>query len=211
MLALLAAIALAAALGPAARREQGERRAAAAPQARGWFALTAICAGLALAIASAPRRSRAPLLDVGAPPATRRSRAIATRTGEWRSGVRRTSRCTGWGPAAGRSGGCATGTIHEFAQDAHSLELQTLAELGVVGLALLAVFLAGIGFAARDAYRAAPALAAGPIAGVVVWIAHSPLDWDWQMPAVTLIAMVPGRRPDRQTPTALRRSAAPRG
>jgi hypothetical protein len=75
-------------------------------------------------------------------------------------------------------------------QDAHSLPLQTLAELGVVGLALLAVFLAGIGLAARDAYRAAPTLAAGPLAGFVVYAAHAPLDWDWQMPAVTLVALL---------------------
>ena len=78
----------------------------------------------------------------------------------------------------------------EGAQDAHSLELQTLAELGLVGLALLAAFLAGVGIAARAAYRVAPGAAAGAIAGCVVWLAHSPLDWDWEMPAVTLIAVV---------------------
>jgi O-Antigen ligase len=79
--------------------------------------------------------------------------------------------------------------INDFAQDAHSLPLQTLAELGIVGLALLSMFLAGIGLAARAAYRAAPTLAAGPIAAFIVWLAHSPLDWDWQMPAVTLLAV----------------------
>jgi hypothetical protein len=78
----------------------------------------------------------------------------------------------------------------EFATDAHSLPLQTMAELGLVGLALLAVFLAGVGVAARGAERAAPALAAGPIAAVVAYAAHAPLDWDWQMPAVTVIAIV---------------------
>ena len=59
-----------------------------------------------------------------------------------------------------------------------------------MGLALLVAFVAGIGLAARRAYRAAPGAAAGPIAGVVVYLAHAPLDWDWQMPAVTLIALV---------------------
>jgi hypothetical protein len=78
----------------------------------------------------------------------------------------------------------------EGAQDAHSLPLQTAAELGLIGLALLAAFLAGVGLAAADALRAAPALAAGPVAGFVVYVAHAPLDWDWQMPAVTLIAIV---------------------
>jgi O-antigen ligase len=80
--------------------------------------------------------------------------------------------------------------ISESAQDAHSLELQTLAELGLVGFALLLTFVGGVGLAARDARRVAPVLAGGPIAGLVVYLAHSPLDWDWEMPAVTLIALV---------------------
>jgi hypothetical protein len=32
--------------------------------------------------------------------------------------------------------------------------------------------------------------AAGPIAAFVVYVAHAPLDWDWEMPAVTLVAMI---------------------
>lgn len=80
-------------------------------------------------------------------------------------------------------------TVSEFAQDAHSLPVQVLAELGVVGLALLAVFLAGVGLAAARGLRRT-SLAVGPLAGCVAYIAHSPLDWDWQMPAVTLIAIV---------------------
>ena len=109
----------------------------------------------------------------------------------------------------------------EGAQDAHSLYLQTAAELGLVGLVLLAAFLGGVGWAARDAMRVAPGLAAGPIAGFVTWAAHVSLDWDWQMPAVTLMAMVLagtllslselsaiGRRPAVRAP---RRSAAPHG
>jgi O-antigen ligase len=80
--------------------------------------------------------------------------------------------------------------VDEFAQDAHSLPLQTLAELGIVGLAILLAFLGGVALSARDAQRAAPLAAAGPIAAFVTYIAHAPLDWDWQMPAVTLVAMV---------------------
>ena len=81
-------------------------------------------------------------------------------------------------------------TVKDFAQDAHSLPLQTLAELGVVGALLLLAFLAGIVLSARDALRAAPAQAAGLIAGSIAYIAHAPLDWDWEMPAVTLVALV---------------------
>ncbi len=82
--------------------------------------------------------------------------------------------------------------VNDFAQDAHSLPLQTLAELGLVGAALLLAFFVGVGLSAADAYRAAPSLAAGPIAAFVAYAAHAPLDWDWQMPAVTLLAMVLG-------------------
>ena len=80
-------------------------------------------------------------------------------------------------------------SINEGAQDAHSLELQTLAELGVVGAALLLAFIAGVGWAARGALRLGAPVAPA-IAALVACLAHSPLDWDWQMPAVTLVAIV---------------------
>lgn len=80
--------------------------------------------------------------------------------------------------------------VQEFARDAHSLELQTLAELGLVGVALLLAVLVGIVLAARRALRAGAAAAPGVIAALVVYLVHSPLDWDWQMPAVTLVAVV---------------------
>ncbi len=73
---------------------------------------------------------------------------------------------------------------------AHSLPLQTLAELGLVGLFLLAAFLAGLWMAGRRAHHLAPHLAAGPLAGLVTYFAHAPLDWDWQLPALTAVAMV---------------------
>lgn len=76
------------------------------------------------------------------------------------------------------------------AQDAHSLYIQTAAELGVVGLALLAVFLASLAGAARGAWLVDPVRVAGPIAGLLVWICHAAVDWDWQMPAVTLPALL---------------------
>jgi O-Antigen ligase len=80
-------------------------------------------------------------------------------------------------------------SFNEGAQDAHSLELQTLAELGIVGLALLLAFLVGVGSAARRALRNGAPIAAA-VAALVAYVAHSPLDWDWQMPAVTLVAVV---------------------
>jgi hypothetical protein len=89
------------------------------------------------------------------------------------------------------SGGFATEWLRErtvvyAARDAHSLAFETPAELGVVGLALLAIFLAGIGWSAVIVYRRDPVLATGPIAVTVLWIVHAAQDWDWEMPAVTL-------------------------
>ena len=75
-----------------------------------------------------------------------------------------------------------------FAQDAHSLPLQTLSELGLVGLAFLITLVVGAGMAASKALRIDRPAAVAPIAVLVAWSAHSLIDWDWQMPAVTLIA-----------------------
>jgi O-antigen ligase len=74
-------------------------------------------------------------------------------------------------------------------REAHSLYLGTLAELGLVGLAALLAFLGGVAAAARRLWRSDPGLAAGPAAGLAVWAAHAGLDWDWEMPAVTLVAL----------------------
>jgi O-antigen ligase len=81
-------------------------------------------------------------------------------------------------------------TIDERVRNAHSLELQTLADLGLVGLALLAAVLAATALAARRVLQADRALAAGPAAAALTWALHAGLDWDWEMPAVTLAAVV---------------------
>jgi hypothetical protein len=79
-------------------------------------------------------------------------------------------------------------TIQDFAIDAHSLALQTLAELGIVGALALAAFVGGAFAVARRALRVG-AEAVGPSAALVTYLAHAPLDWDWEMPAVTLVAI----------------------
>jgi hypothetical protein len=78
----------------------------------------------------------------------------------------------------------------EPVRDAHSLELQTLAELGLVGFAALLALLGGVALAARRAWQSDPALATGPAAAAAVWLVHAGVDWDWEMPAVTLVAVV---------------------
>jgi O-antigen ligase/polysaccharide polymerase Wzy-like membrane protein len=153
------------------------------------LATLVICAGLGLAIVLGAHERSAQPLQGGS---SRLVSLQSNRYAYWRVALR----AFGTEPLHGvGAGGWAVDWLRwrpfaEGAQDAHSLELQTLAELGLVGLALLAAFLAGVGIAARAAYRVAPGAAAGAIAGCVVWLAHSPLDWDWEMPAVTLIALI---------------------
>jgi O-Antigen ligase len=80
--------------------------------------------------------------------------------------------------------------IQDAARDAHSLYFETAAELGLAGIAALFLFLGAGGVAAVQAWRRDQALAAGPIAAVCVWLFHAALDWDWEMPAVSLVALL---------------------
>jgi hypothetical protein len=74
--------------------------------------------------------------------------------------------------------------------DAHNLYLETLAELGPVGLALLIGFLA-VPVVAFARARRHP-LAAVALGAYVVFLAHAAVDWDWEMPAVTLAGLFVG-------------------
>jgi hypothetical protein len=190
-LALLVVIAAAAALLElrlAARRPPAPL---GLPRRSPLIAVVAIICGLGLAIVvGAKEHSRLPL-GTGA---TRFVSLQSNRYDYWRVAVRAFEAEPVHGVGAG---GWAVywlryRTISEFAQDAHSLPIQTLAELGLVGVALLLAFLGGIGWTALRALRSAPALAYGPIAALVTYFAHAPLDWDWEMPAVTIVAMVLG-------------------
>ncbi len=102
--------------------------------------------------------------------------------------------------------------------NAHSLYLQAMAELGLPGLILLVVLVGAIlvGIVVRSTgsrrvvYGAVLALA-------VVWILHAGVDWDWEMPVVTLgvfaaagLALSP-RRGDRAPEWSPHGGAGPRG
>jgi len=72
--------------------------------------------------------------------------------------------------------------------DAHSVELELLAELGVPGLALLLAALAAITVGVLRARRLGPsaaALGAVALASGTYWLVHSSVDWFWAYPAVT--------------------------
>ncbi|HET7145865.1 MAG TPA: hypothetical protein VFI10_01605 [Gaiellaceae bacterium] len=73
------------------------------------------------------------------------------------------------------------------ALDAHSLYLESLAELGPVGLLLvLALLLAPLRGLVRRRGADHVAAAAGAYAAFLV---HAGLDWDWEMPAVVVAAL----------------------
>jgi O-Antigen ligase len=68
-------------------------------------------------------------------------------------------------------------------KDAHSLYLETIAELGPFGLALLLVALAAPFAASRPWWTP---VAFAPYAA---FLAHAAQDWDWELPAVTVAAL----------------------
>ncbi len=80
-------------------------------------------------------------------------------------------------------------TVPSSTVDAHNLYLETLAELGPLGLILLAAVLLLPLTAVLTARRRDPLAVAA--AGVyTAFLSHAALDWDWEMPAVTVVALV---------------------
>jgi hypothetical protein len=95
------------------------------------------------------------------------------------------------------------------ARDAHSLYLETLAELGPIGLALLLVALGAPLLALRTARR--NPLGAAAAGGYAAYLVHAALDWDWELPAVTIAGLSCGiallvarRRPEDDRPIGVR-------
>jgi len=80
----------------------------------------------------------------------------------------------------------------QSAHDAHSVELETLSELGIPGLALLIVAVFAAASGARRASRLGPSaasLSAVALAAGAYWFVHSSIDWFWPYPAVTAPAL----------------------
>lgn len=78
------------------------------------------------------------------------------------------------------------------AHDAHSVELELLAELGLPGLLLFACVIGGAALGILRARRLGPAagaIGAAALASGTYWLAHSSLDWFWPYPAVTAPTM----------------------
>jgi hypothetical protein len=80
-------------------------------------------------------------------------------------------------------------TVFGGALDAHSLYLETLAELGPIGLALVLALLL-IPLRALRAARA-PYVAAA-LGAYVAFLIHAGLDWDWELPAIVVAGLACG-------------------
>jgi O-antigen ligase len=75
--------------------------------------------------------------------------------------------------------------IPQKVRDAHGLYIETLAELGPLGLGLLLV-VAALPLVAAVRARNRP-FVAGVSGAYVAYLAHAGVDWDWEMGAVTLV------------------------
>ncbi len=144
---------------------------------------------------------------------SRLTAAGSNRSAYWRVAIR------SWAdhPLAGEGAGSFGETwlrerdIAERVRNAHSIELETASELGLVGLALLALIVGGVGLAARRLHGEDAVLAAGPAAALVAWLLHASVDWDWQVPALTGVAAIlaglllarTGLRGDDRDPSAV--------
>lgn len=86
----------------------------------------------------------------------------------------------------------AAGT--EAVHDAHSFYLQTLGELGIVGLAILLGFVAAIlGFGTREVIRSAAgqrSQLAAALAGCAAFFLSAAVDWTWQVPVIPVAALL---------------------
>jgi UDP-GlcNAc:undecaprenyl-phosphate GlcNAc-1-phosphate transferase len=84
----------------------------------------------------------------------------------------------------------------EDVEQPHSLELQALSELGVVGVLLLAAFIAGVGWGAMRMRRSASssplfrALLVGGLGTFTAWLVQASVDWMQLLPGLTAIALV---------------------
>jgi O-Antigen ligase len=98
-------------------------------------------------------------------------------------------------PALGSGGGTfelrwyRERTTNFGARDAHNLYLESVAELGPVGLMLL---LAALGAPLVALWRVRSGITAAAGGAYAAFLAHAGLDWDWEMPTVTLTALACG-------------------
>jgi hypothetical protein len=101
-------------------------------------------------------------------------------------------------------------TANAVVRDAHSLYVETLSELGVAGLILLAIVL-GTPLAAAYGVRGV-ALVPAAVGAYSAFILHNAVDWDWEVSGVALTGLFAGclllvvrrRSPERRIAVSVR-------
>src|SRR5437764_6143173 len=172
-----------------ARRARGELPLAARTSGRIALAIVPVVLGIAIAVAGhGKEKTELPST------ASRITRVETVRGHYWRvalhawrrhplAGIGSASFAVEWLRHRGRD---------QAALDAHSLYIETLAELGLVGAALLLGFIGTVAAGTARAVRRAPrdATVATAAAVLAAFAVHAGLDWDWEMPAVSLIPLI---------------------
>jgi hypothetical protein len=172
-------------------RPAGWRRAA------GWAAVLFVVAGVAVA-AGAPAKVQTQYQRFLADPPTTNG-DVRSRLGSVSNG----GRIDHWKVAVSASRdhrwrGVGAGTfdlqwrrhreVPGLVTEAHSLYVETLSELGIAGLIMVAVFVVSLLAAAAMRGQAPPTAAAVAAVGAA-WAVHAGIDWDWEVPAVTLVPL----------------------
>jgi O-antigen ligase len=152
---------------------------------------------LALAFGSkAVDQFRDPVLKRSDDPSARLTSLNGTRNVIWSSAIQafKDHPVNGIGPGTFEFWWSQEGRNTEFVRDAHSLPLEALAELGLVGFALLLAFVASTIAVLIQARRKARSTAgAGAIAGAagvfIAYLVTASIDWMWESTAVTVFAL----------------------
>jgi hypothetical protein len=193
--AVIAAVGLAAALVQrgVARREQARRLGTGAvslprPRLLAAGAVVLALAGTGLLVAS-ESRERDPAFGATA---QRLGSVQSNRYAYWRVAVATWTEhpLIGAGSGAFAVEWLRERDIAEAARDAHSLPVETAAELGLAGLLGLTLLVGGVAAGAVRLQRRAPGAGAAAFGGMAAWAAHAAIDWGWEMPSVTLLAVL---------------------
>jgi hypothetical protein len=97
---------------------------------------------------------------------------------------------------------------YQVVNDGHSLYLETMAEMGIIGLALVVAAIAALLTGTLLRRRSDREVAGVAFALTLMWALRAGIDWDWEMPALTLPVLAfaasalyggpgSGRRPQR--------------
>jgi hypothetical protein len=175
------------------------------PAPVGWATAAAVLVAAAVAVAVADPGERfaefrepppeGPVEQEGFTRQHLASAAGSSRWQFWEAAVEqwRTALLRGRGAGSYEAWWARHGTTRQVARDAHSLYLETLGELGLVGLALLVAALAtpfaAAGARLRAMRRGEGETLAAFAAGGLAFLVALGLDWMWELPVVAVVGM----------------------